>query len=401
MKTEVETLLRARYSIIYVITCEEERVIEEFKEISTSYEAKLLIWSLTSGLRSIAGKASGLYRPEDILNYIYNYPEDEKTIFLLLDFHPYLNNPSIQSYIKNLSRKLRNTRSNLILVSPVMEIPAEIKKEIKIIEYPLPDYKTIEETVGRIFSLKNMPLPEEKVKKKLINSCKGLTLKEIEKVLSRSFQEKDMSLYKIINREKKQIVRKNGLMDFYSPSIKFSHLGGFKRLKEWLLKRGLAFVTDKKIDLPRGILLLGIPGCGKSLLAEALSGEWNMPLLKLDTGRLFSPLMGSSEANLRRAILLTESVAPVILWVDNVDRGFSGVKRSTDSGVSKRIFGTFINWLQERSSPVFVLATANSISGLPPEFLRKGRFDEIFFIDLPGLLERKEIFKIMTGKFCS
>ena len=346
-------------------------------------------------------KKKGNFNPEEILNHISNYSKDNKTVFLLLDFHHYLNNSIIQSHIKNLSQKLKFSSNSIILISPVFQCPKELEKEIKIIDYSLPGFNDIKKEVEEIFSLNAIPMADKNTQKLIINNCKGLTLRETKRAILRAFEEKEKLPAEVIMNEKKQIIRKTGLLEFYPPSIDFRHIGGLKKLKKWLRIRGKIFFLEDRRDLPGGVILIGVAGCGKSLIAKALSREWNMPLLRLDTGSLFSPLMGSSEANLQKVIKLTESIAPAVLWIDNVDRGFSGVKRSTDSGVSTRIFGTFINWLQEKGAPVFVLATASNISDLPPEFLRKGRFDEIFFIDLPNGEARKEIFKILTEKFCN
>jgi len=401
--SEVETLIRARYVLIYIVTYEEERVIRKMQNFSLS-ERKFYYWTLSRGLLSSEGEnMAGTSKPVDILTFIDNYKKDGKSIFFLMDFHPFLKDPTIQSQIKNLAIKLRETSNNIIFISPLLALPVELEKIIRVLDYPLPDTEEIEELLQRLFSLRlSGEIPYRDI---FIDACRGLTLRETERVMERIFSlqnKPDGSSIKEILEEKRQIIRKTSLLEFYLPEENFEHIGGLLKLKNWLKKRGKAFTSIREgfsLDNPRGVLLLGVPGCGKSLVAKALSGEWKRPLLKLDTGRLFSPLMGSSEENLRKAINTTEAMAPAILWLDNIDRGFCGVQKSTDSGVSARIFGSFINWLQEKSSLVFVIATAGNIFDLPPEFLRKGRFDEIFFIDLPQYEERRKIFEIYTDKW--
>jgi SpoVK/Ycf46/Vps4 family AAA+-type ATPase len=197
--------------------------------------------------------------------------------------------------------------------------------------------------------------------------------------------------------EKRQTIRKSGLLEFISPSSNPSDIVGLESLKAWLDKRNGAWLQDAKewsVPAPKGVLITGVPGCGKSLTATSMANMWGLPLLRMDVGRVFSGLVGSSEQNMRGALKLAEGVAPAVLWIDEIEKGFGSASGGGDSGTSQRVFGTFLTWMQEKKSPVFVIATANKIDGLPPEFLRKGRFDEIFFVDLPTLSERKPIWKI-------
>ncbi|MCL4789144.1 MAG: AAA family ATPase, partial [Verrucomicrobia bacterium] len=203
--------------------------------------------------------------------------------------------------------------------------------------------------------------------------------------------------------EKQQIIRKSGLLEYCATTESFANVGGLRVLKEWLTKRAVAFTSEARafgLPPPKGILLLGVQGCGKSLCAKAVSNLWRLPLLRFDMGRMFGSLVGSSEENVRRAIAVAESVAPAILWVDEIDKAFAGSQSSgvTDGGTTARVFGTFVTWLSEKTAPVFVVATANTISQLPPELLRKGRLDEIFFVDLPSRDERQEVFRIHLTK---
>ena len=247
---------------------------------------------------------------------------------------------------------------------------------------------------------------DEDTKEKLCKAALGLTLQEAENAFALSMVNDgkiDASDLPVILSEKMQVIKKTGILEFINTDIKISDVGGLENLKNWLNKRNNSWSEAAKkycLPAPKGVLITGVPGCGKSLTAKAMSAAWQLPLLKLDFGKIFSGLVGSSEENMRKAIKTAEAVAPSILWVDEIEKSLSGVNSSSngDSGVSTRIFGTFLTWMQEKTAPVFVIATANNISGLPAELLRKGRFDEIFFVDLPTHRERKEIFRLHLTK---
>src|SRR6202012_4087564 len=234
----------------------------------------------------------------------------------------------------------------------------------------------------------------------------GLTLGEAENVFAKIIVKGERLSGDDVNEvfaEKQQIIRKSGLLEYYSTEESFGNVGGLNALKDWLTKRAVAFTNEARefgLPFPKGILMLGVQGCGKSLCAKSVSNLWQLPLLRFDMGRMFGSLVGSSEENVRRAIAVAESVAPAILWVDEIDKAFAGSQGSgrTDGGTAARVFGTFLRWLSEKTWPVFVVATANDIAQLPPELLRKGRWDEIFFVDLPDREERTEIFGIHLAK---
>jgi SpoVK/Ycf46/Vps4 family AAA+-type ATPase len=243
-------------------------------------------------------------------------------------------------------------------------------------------------------------------RERLLQAALGLTLGEAENVFAKIIVKDERLSADDVNEvfaEKQQIIRKSGLLEYCATSETFSNVGGMAVLKDWLNKRSLAFSQEARdfgLPAPKGILMLGVQGCGKSLCAKAVSTQWQLPLLRFDMGRMFGSLMGSSEENVRRAISVAESVAPAVLWVDEIDKAFAGSQGSglTDGGTTARVFGTFLTWLSEKTAPVFVVATANDISHLPPELLRKGRLDEIFFVDLPDRDERAEIFGIHVQK---
>ncbi len=337
----------------------------------------------------------------------------EPAIFLFKDFHPFLtkSNFAVTRKLKEIALHLKNSFKTIVLVSSVLEIPVELEKEITLLNHPLPSRDDLAALLDKIiadvkqFRQVNIEL-DEAGRERLLQAALGLTLGEAENVFAKIIVKGERLSGEDVNEvfaEKQQIIRKSGLLEYYSTDENFTNVGGLSVLKEWLAKRAVAFTQEARefgLPFPKGILMLGVQGCGKSLCAKAVSNLWQLPLLRFDMGRMFGSLVGSSEENVRRAIAVAESVAPTILWVDEIDKAFAGSQGSgaTDGGTTARVFGTFLTWLSEKTAPVFVVATANDISQLPPELLRKGRLDEIFFVDLPSPAERKEIFKIHITK---
>lgn len=277
-----------------------------------------------------------------------------------------------------------------------------MQKEITIFDFPLPTLKEVRNKFDGMLK-QNAGVEasmSEDDKDRLCKAALGLTLQEAESAFALAMVNDgkiDIKDLPVILQEKVQVIKKTGILEFIQSDYSIKDIGGLDNLKNWLLKRNNSWSEQAKkycIPAPKGVLVTGVPGCGKSLTAKAMSTIWQLPLLKLDFGKVFSGLVGSSEENMRRALATAEAVAPSILWIDEIEKGLSGLGSNGDSGVSSRIFGQFLTWMQEKEAPVFVIATANNISNLPPELLRKGRFDEIFFVDLPTLAERKEIFKL-------
>jgi SpoVK/Ycf46/Vps4 family AAA+-type ATPase len=349
--------------------------------------------------------------PEDTRNPLDALAAIEKltepALVVLKDFHPCLEDKAVVRAVRELSHFLKNTFTTVIFLAPTLSIPIELEKEVSVIDVPLPGYNDLMQLLKGIVAVvrkgnkATVDLSRDHADQ-LIKAALGLTLAEAENAFAKAIVH-DGKLgvedIKRIQDEKRQVIRKSGLLEYYPPDESLGNVGGLQGLKAWLGQRTTAFGERARqfgLPEPRGLLLLGVQGCGKSLTAKAVSAHWNLPLLRLDMGRIFSGLVGSSEENLRKAIRVAESVAPVVLWVDEIEKGLSGAgsSNSGDSGVSARVFGTLLTWLQEKTAPVFVVATANRIDGLPPELLRKGRFDEIFFIDLPEHAERREIFRI-------
>ena len=274
------------------------------------------------------------------------------------------------------------------------------------LEFGLPDAEAIEAMLDELTAgLQPGSIrltPDEK--RQLVRSALGLTLQEAENAFCRAIVQTrglDKNAVSIIYEEKNQVVRKTGVLEFVRSDLNIHDIGGLENMKKWLLKRNNTWQERAKqynLPAPKGVLITGVPGCGKSLTAKAMSAIWNLPLLKLDMGKIFGGIVGSSEENMRKAIATAEAVAPSILWVDEIEKGFAGTQSDGDSGTSARVFGTFLTWMQDKTAPVFVIATSNDISRLPPELLRKGRFDEIFFVDLPTTREREKIFQVHLRK---
>jgi len=417
-QTELETLIRARYPIIYIITSEEMRVQNVVVAIAQKRQKKAYEWTYSNGIvpagTSIQSQKNRSASTKDPLAALDQVIEQiEPAIFIFKDFHPFLtkNNFAIVRKLKDIALHLKNSFKTIVLISPVMEIPAELDKEITVINFPQPTKEELGEMLDKIIAevsdRKQIQVDlDAEGRERLLQAAMGLTLGEAENVFAKIIVQGGRLCNEDVNEvfaEKQQIIRKSGLLEYYAANEDFSNVGGLAVLKDWLNKRAVAFTDEARafgLPAPKGILLLGVQGCGKSLCAKAVSRLWQLPLLRFDMGRMFGSLVGSSEENVRRAIGVAESVAPAVLWVDEIDKAFVGSQSSgvTDGGTTARVFGTFLTWLSEKSTPVFVVTTANDVSQLPPELLRKGRLDEIFYVDLPSEEEREEIFRIHLAK---
>jgi hypothetical protein len=409
VRQELETYVRAKYPLIYLLTHEEERAQELIVELARRMKVSLYFWSCTKGFVSekVTQEGGDLTKPEVALDYIQRSPDNG--FFVLIDFHAYLDEPKIIRKLRDTIDVVTSSGKSLFILSPKKVVPTECDKEFVIVELPTPDVAEIHQIVDRSLRVlkgrvKVELLPHESAQ--LIDAFRGLPSNEIENVLSRMVV-RDGKLnaqdLRDVVCEKGRLIAASGILQFYPPKEGFDMVGGLGQLKAWLQRKKLAFTQQARefgLDMPKGVLLVGVPGCGKSLTAKAVSTIWQMPLLRLDIGQLFSSYIGSTEENMRKAIHTAESIAPCVLWIDEIEKGLAGVQGSdtADGGVSRRIFATLLTWMQEKRHPVFVVATANDVSTLPPEFLRKGRFDDIFYIDLPNPDERFEILSIHLTK---
>jgi AAA+ superfamily predicted ATPase len=417
-RAELNVLIRAKYPIIYLIAWEERRIEKMLREVAEERRKKLYSWSITDGLLRLDGHDvtpfdSATRSPLRALDAIAG--STEAAIFLLKDFHPFLDpqNPVsdhaiIVRKLRDLTGSLKASRKTLVILSPILAFPPELEKDVTVLDYGLPTEDEIAESLDRVLrsarEISSQPLKlDGETREKVLNAAQGLTCTEAENVFAKSLVMSGAFDLDVIVAEKKQIIRRSQLLEYFTAEENMTQVGGLGLLKEWLGKRALAFSERARqfgLPEPRGLLLLGVQGAGKSLVAKAIASEWKLPLLRLDLGRMFNQFVGSSEQNMRAALRMAESVSPCVLWLDEVEKGLAGVASShlSDAGTSARVFGSFLTWMQEKTDPVFVIATSNDITILPPETLRKGRFDEIFFIDLPNLEERREIFAIHLAK---
>jgi ATPase family associated with various cellular activities (AAA) len=419
---ELEVLIRARYPIIYVVTWEEERLEQRLLEIAKRRNKTLHVWTCSQGVVPYGaepqrGKTGSGSTCDPIAGLDAVLAHVDPAIFLFKDLHDHLDIRVCPGNLRNIRRlrdvahALRDTYKTVVLVSPVMKIPVELSKDVAVVEFGTPSVDDVNRLLDRIINdVKDQPRItinlDAEGREKLVHAARGLTLKEAENVFAKTLVldgKLDADDIRVVFSEKQQIIRKSGILEYYESQEQFATVAGLDNLKDWLNKRSAAFserAAQFGLPAPKGVLLLGVQGCGKSLCAKAASSLWKLPLLRFDIGRVFGSLVGSSEESMRRAIQTAESVAPAILWIDEIDKAFAGTQGSSgsDGGTASRVFSTFLTWLSEKSAPVFVIATANDISHLPPELLRKGRVDEIFFVDLPNEDERREIFRIHITK---
>lgn len=410
-KAEIEVLIRAKYPILYILTWEEERAAQAVEEVAAELNRTVHRWTLTRGFRPPVPQRSPdpkqRLAPElEALAQIHGAADN--AICLLQDFHHWLSDVRVIRLLRDLAAGLRGKNQCIVITAPVLRLPVELEKDVTVVDFGLPTGQDIGEVLESLLlalqgrSDLDLSISPER-REEIVKTCSGLTLDEVESVFSRSLVERKSLDPEVILQEKKQIIRKSGLLEYYPATESLKEVGGMEHLKEWLRKRARSFTDaarDFGLPAPKGVLLLGVQGCGKSLVAKAIASHWNLPMLRMDVGRIFGSLVGQSEQNVRRAIQVAEGVAPCVLWADELEKGFAGLQGSgySDSGTTARVFATFLTWMQDKTAPVFLVATANDVSKLPPELLRKGRFDEVFFIDLPDSDERAEIFRIHLRK---
>ncbi len=399
---ELALLIRARYPILYLVTWEEGRLDRALRKLAADLGKQIYRWRSSRGFDGpLKGDSPGAALSEVIRS-------SERALFVLSDLHPFLDDPILVRLLRDAAEALKTSYKTLLLVSPVLRIPPELEKDVTVIDVPLPGPEELRRLLREMVD----PLARKRaievdgggdLEERVVKAALGLTESEAASVFAKVIVEDGVFNLDDIPRildEKRQIIRKTGLLEYYEHTEDLESVGGLDALKAWLASRAEAFsekARDFGLPEPKGLLLLGVQGCGKSLSAKAIASLWRLPLLRLDVGAVMNAYVGSSEENMRRAIRIAESLAPCILWLDEIEKGFSGTGGrggDADGGTTRRVFATFLTWLQEKTKPVFVIATANSIEDLPPEMLRKGRFDEIFFVDLPSEPERRQIFDI-------
>jgi SpoVK/Ycf46/Vps4 family AAA+-type ATPase len=403
---ELTLLLKARYPVIFINTIEEDRVEYVIrKHIKTNLNRSIYSWDFVDGYTNNPNNEGFAKRnPLQALELVERLTAETPAIFLLKDFNRFLTDISISRKLKNIGRLLKLQPKKIIIIGSEFNIPNELQDLVTIIQFQLPVEAEISQELTRLIKSLNIEV-ESDLFESLTQACQGLSLERIRRVLSKiiaTHKTIDQKSITILLNEKKQIISQTEILEYWSVNEKITNIGGVKNLKDWLKKRKSSFgiqASNYGLPTPRGLLLVGIQGTGKSLTAKAIATEWQLPLLKLDVGKLFGGIVGESESRLRQMIEVSETLAPCILWIDEIDKAFSINETNGDSGTSNRVLATFISWLSEKTKPVFVVATANNVDRLPLEIIRKGRFDEIFFLDLPQKQEREQIFKIHIQEF--
>jgi len=403
---ELTLFLKARYPIIYINTIEEDRIEYVIrKNIKTNLNRSIYSWDFVDGYTNNPNNEGFAKRnPLQALELIERLNSETPALFILKDFNRFLTDLSISRKLRNISRILKLQPKTIIIIGSELNIPIELQDLITVLQFQLPLENEINQELERLINSLNIKL-EPQLFESLSRACQGLSLERIRRVLSKiiaTYKTIDNNSIAVLLSEKKQIISQTEILEYWSVTKKIIDLGGLDNLKDWLKKRKTAFgvqALNYGLPTPRGLLLVGIQGTGKSLTAKAIGNDWQLPLLKLDVGKLFGGIVGESESRLRQMINVSETISPCILWIDEIDKAFSNVESKGDSGTSNRVLATFISWLSEKTKPVFVIATANNIDLLPLEIIRKGRFDEIFFLDLPIQKEREEIFKIHLKEF--
>jgi len=403
---ELILLLKARYPIIYINTIEEDRVEYVIrKHIKANLNRSIYSWDFVDGYTNNPNNEGFAKRnPLQALELIERLTSETPALFLLKDFNRFMGDISISRKLKNVSRILKLQPKTIIIIGSEFQIPKELQDLITVLQFNLPLETEINQELTRLITSLNLKI-DQQLFESLTQACQGLSLERIRRVLSKiiaTHKTIDEKSIEVLLSEKKQIISQTEILEYWSVNEKIDDIGGVDRLKEWLKKRKASFglkASNYGLPTPRGLLLVGIQGTGKSLTAKAIASEWQLPLLKLDVGKLFGGIVGESESRLRQMIEVAETLSPCILWIDEIDKAFSNSENKGDSGTSNRVLATFISWLSEKTKPVFVVATANNVDMLPLEIIRKGRSDEIFFLDLPAFNEREQIFKIHIQEF--
>ncbi len=404
-------LAKAGANVLHLASHEWQRVQGHVVGLAVDHlHLPLRVWSASRGLQRC--QADGSLEPEDEtatdpLEVLKSFAQaDEPSILLLEDLHPYLEpqHHQVTRWVRELCRLSSTPRKLAILSTPLTGLPIELRKEVPTLELPLPAAQELRAVAQSVSESLGIHLDSDA--EALLEAARGMTVMEARLAFGQAaVQHKHLGpgAVPFVMREKERIIRQSEVLEYYEPDTRLGDVGGLENLKTWLENRGHAFgpgARDFGLDTPKGVLLLGVQGCGKSLVAKAIAAEWLFPLLRFDMGRVFGGIVGQSEGNLRQALRVAEALAPCVLWIDEVEKGLAGMGSSdqSDAGTTARVVGTLLTWMQEKRAPVFVVATANRIEMLPPELLRKGRFDELFFVDLPTRKVREEILAIHLKK---
>lgn len=404
---DLQLLFNSHIPIIYIETREERRAIEVLKSVRFSLGRQAYRWTVTEGLVNLGLDMvmdEKLVEPVNALMHVKD--AREPGIYILIDFHPFLSDPVHVRLLKDIALQHDSTAKTLVFLSHEITMPEELKAYSTRFEMRLPDKKAIKKIVKETADHWSQQHAGNKVKADreayeiLVNNLTGLTAADVRRLARKAIYDDGAiasSDIPGVMKAKYDLLNKDGILHFEYETEKFSDIGGFNNLKQWLEKREMAFTHGSSVlDQPKGVLLLGVQGCGKSLAAKAVAGVWGIPLLRFDLGAMYNKYHGETERNLRETLKSSEMMAPCVLWIDEIEKALSN--SDSDNGTSKRVLGSLLTWMAENESKVFIVATANDIEALPPELVRKGRLDEIFFVDLPNMKTRMKIFEIHLHK---
>lgn len=405
---DLEVIIRSRFPIVVVETHEETRVLGLLERIARLNETALFAWSVADGLRrrdkTISGPVAMTSEPAAVLRHVAATPQNG--IYVLLDFHPYLSDPVNVRLLKEIALGYEKTARTIVLVSHEVALPPELRRQAARFELSIPDQAAIRRMINeeiQLWRAKHLGTAikgEREAVELMVQHLSGMFAEDARRLIRQAIHDDhalDRADLDRIVRAKHELLGREGVLSFERDTSTFAEVAGLANLKRWLGQRRDAFVGDAKslgLDAPKGILLIGVQGCGKSLAAKAVAGSWGVPLLRLDFGALYDRWLGQTERNLRESLRVADAMAPCVLWTDELEKGIAADGPESDGGVSKRTLGALLTWMAERRARVFLVATANDIGALPPELVRKGRFDEIFFVDLPGADVRAEILRI-------
>jgi len=401
----LDLLIRARTPILWIRSQEEERIAALLSAAAKRLDQRALArWDFISGLRGWPTREGEAARnPLGALESLASLPAEQPALLVLHDFHRYADDSSICRKLRNLATSLRQKPQTLVITAAEWQLPRELEECITLLDLPLPDQEEIQTLLQNIAQASGQPLNGDLLEQ-LTHSCSGLSEQRIRQVAARGLASRgglgSADLEEVLE-EKRQAIARSELLEYCPTEATPADIGGLDALKRWLEQRHMAFSDEARrygLPLPRGVLLVGPQGTGKSLTAKAIAHSWSMPLLRLDVGRLFAGLVGASEARTRDMIQRAEAMAPCILWIDEIDKGFGNADGRSDGGTSQRVLASLLTWMAEKRSAVFVVATANGVEKLPAELLRKGRFDEIFLLDLPDREERRTILDLQLRR---
>ena len=408
IKNTIISYVESGYPILYINNFDFKAV----DEIIASISSNASIFEYNNAYGDIDFKTKSPNRKVDLqafLDIVEGEGYDNEIFIILKDIHSEIQKPEIVARLKSIAYKNIYTEgycATIFIVSSILEIPKEIENYVSVIEIPVPEQQEIEELIKEFCKECGIKISEDLINE-LVVDFRGLSKYQIKQILNLAYHDGGTiksEHRELILQEKEQVIKKSGMLEIINFKESIDDIGGLENLKEWLGKKAKVFEKLGKalkfgVDIPKGIMIVGMPGCGKSLSAKAVSKLFKVPLIRLDVGRLLGKYVGESEENMRKALNISEQISPCVLWIDEIEKAFAGIGESCGaSDITTRLFGQFLTWVQEKESTVFIVATANDISKLPAEFLRKGRFDELFFVDLPNEDERKKIFEIHLNK---